>query len=79
MEGEDITLPSASVTDLENPTEVVKGEQVPVEITEVDEISEVIAKHTRGIFGFEDGSNLFFEQRSQRRCCGNFEICWKSW
>ena len=33
MEGEDITLPSASVTDPENPAEVVEGDQVPVEIT----------------------------------------------
>ena len=47
MEGEDITLPPASVTDPENPTEVVEGEQVPVEITEVDEISEVIVPSTR--------------------------------
>ena len=46
MEGEDITLPSASVTDPENPTEVVEGEQVPAEITEVDEISEVIVPKT---------------------------------
>ena len=30
MEGEDITLPSASVTDPENPTKVVEGEQMPV-------------------------------------------------
>ena len=47
MEGEDITLPSASVTDPENPTEVVEGEQVSVEITEVDEILEVIVPSTR--------------------------------
>ena len=47
IEGEDITLPSASVTDPENPTEVVEGQQMPVEITEVDEISEVIVPSTR--------------------------------
>ena len=47
MKGEDNTLPSASVTDPENPTEVVEGEQVPVEITEVDEILEVIVPSTR--------------------------------
>ena len=46
MEGEDITLPSASVTDPENANEVVEGEQLPVEITEVDEISEVIVPST---------------------------------
>ena len=47
MEGEDITLPLASVTDPEIPIEVLEGEQVPVEITEVDEISEVIVPSTR--------------------------------
>ena len=47
MEGEEITLPSASVTYPENPTEVVEGEQVPVKITEVDEISEVIVPSAR--------------------------------
>ena len=47
IEAEDITLVSASVTDPENPTEVVEGEQVAVEITEVDEISEVIVPSTR--------------------------------
>ena len=46
MEGEDITLPSASATDPESPTEVVEGEQVPVEIT-VDEISDVIVPSKR--------------------------------
>ena len=35
------------MTDPENPTEVVEGEQMPVEITEVDEISEVIGPSTR--------------------------------
>ena len=47
MEGENITLPSASVTDPENPIEIVEGELVPVEITEVDEVSEVIVPSTR--------------------------------
>ena len=45
MEGEDITLPSASVTDPENPS---FGRRAGAgRITEVDEISEVIVPSTR--------------------------------
>ena len=48
------------MTDPENPTEVVEGEQVPVEITEVDEISEVIVPSTREAYLAVNTAQTFF-------------------
>ena len=67
MEVEDITLPSASVTDPENPTEVVEGEQVPVEITEVDETSEVIVPSTREAYLALKTAQTYFLSKGHKK------------
>ena len=67
MDGEDITLPSASVTDPENPTEIVEGEQMPDEITEVDEISEVIVPSTREAYlALKTAQTYFFSKGHEK-------------
>ena len=64
MEGEDITLPSASVTDPENLTEVVEGRRAGAGRNHRSRrnLGGDCAKHMRGIFGFEDGSDLFLSK-----------------
>ena len=60
-------------------SEVVEGEQVPGEITEVDEISEVIVSSRREAYLVLKTAQTYFCAKITKKMLRKCQICWKSW